>query len=209
MYRVSCHNPTDIAEDLMPFRYKHVIFDRDGVLNAEPRDGGYVRTPEQWQWLPGVPDSLAMLSAAGICISVATNQAGIGRGLFTRHELDAIHARMLEEAAQAGAIIDRVFVCPHTPEQACDCRKPAPGLLLDALAAGGIPRHATVLVGDDMRDLQAASAADIPAALVRTGKGTLTEAAARLSDVPVFDDVAAFTSALLSGSIVRHELKTP
>jgi D-glycero-D-manno-heptose 1,7-bisphosphate phosphatase len=114
----------------MPFHFRHVIFDRDGVLNAEPRDGGYVRMPEQWQWLPGVPESLARLSAAGICISVATNQACVGRGLVTHDELDAIHARMLEEAARAGATIDHVFVCPHAPEQTCGCRKPAPGLLL-------------------------------------------------------------------------------
>jgi D-glycero-D-manno-heptose 1,7-bisphosphate phosphatase len=190
-----------------PFR--HVIFDRDGVLNAEPRDGGYVRTPEQWQWLPGVPESLARLSTAGVCISVATNQACVGRGLVTREQLDAIHARMLDEAARAGATIDHVFVCPHSPEQACDCRKPAPGLLLDALAASGIPRHATLLVGDDLRDLQAASAADIPAALVRTGKGARTEATLTHADVPVFDDLRAFISALLSGSMASHELKTP
>lgn len=193
----------------MPFHYRHVIFDRDGVLNAEPRDGGYVRTPEQWQWLPGVPEGLAMLSAAGIRISVATNQAGVGRGLFTRDELDAIHARMLNEATQAGATIDHVFVCPHSPEQACGCRKPAPGLLLDAIAASGIPRRATVLVGDDLRDLQAASAADIPAALVRTGKGVRTEAAVEHADLPVFDDVRAFASTLLSGSIARHESRSP
>jgi D-glycero-D-manno-heptose 1,7-bisphosphate phosphatase len=192
----------------MSSHFKHVIFDRDGVLNAEPRDGGYVRTPEQWQWLPGVPDSLARLSAAGICISVATNQACVGRGLVTRDALDAIHAYMRDEAARAGATIDHVFVCPHVPEQTCGCRKPAPGLLLDAFAASGIPRQATLLIGDDLRDLQAASATGIPAALVRTGKGVRTEAVLSHANVPVFDDVRAFVSALLSGSIARHEARS-
>lgn len=190
-------------------RFRHVIFDRDGVLNAEPRDGGYVLTPAQWRWLPGVPESLAGLSAAGIRISVATNQSCIGRGLVTRDDLDAIHAHMRDDAARAGATIDHVFVCPHAPEQACHCRKPAPGLLLDALAASGIPRRDTVLVGDDLRDLQAASAAGIPAALVRTGKGTRTEAALGRADVPVFDDVPAFASSLLSGSIASLESRSP
>jgi D-glycero-D-manno-heptose 1,7-bisphosphate phosphatase len=186
-----------------------VIFDRDGVLNAEANDGGYVRTPAQWRWLPGVLDSLARLSAAGIRISVATNQAGIGRGLVSSDALDAIHARMRNEAAHAGATIDDVWVCPHAPEQACRCRKPAPGLLLDALAASGVPRQATLLVGDDLRDLQAASAAGIQAALVRTGKGARTEAALEHVDVPVFEDVHACTTALLSGSILHPELKAP
>lgn len=189
--------------------FRHVIFDRDGVLNAEPRDGGYVCTPAQWQWLAGVTDSLARLSAAGICISVATNQSCIGRGLVTRDALDAIHAHMRDTAARAGATIDHVFVCPHAPEQACRCRKPAPGLLLDALATSGIDRRETLLVGDDLRDLQAASAAGIPAALVRTGKGTRTEAALTHAGIPVFDDVPAFVSALLSGSIAHHEPRSP
>lgn len=187
---------------------RHVILDRDGVLNAEPRDGGYVTDWTQWRWLPGALESLAMLRSAGVRISVATNQSCVGRGLVTRDEMDAIHARMLDEAARAGATIEHVFVCPHAPGTGCNCRKPAPGLLLAALDATRIPRRATLVVGDDLRDLQAARNADIPAALVRTGKGTLAEAAVDRADVPVFDDVRAFASVLLSDSLASAWLKT-
>lgn len=189
--------------------FRHVIFDRDGVLNAEPRTGGYVTDWAQWRWLPGVLTSLAMLSSEGISISVATNQSCVGRGLITRGELDDIHARMIDEAAQAGATIDHLFVCPHAPAQGCACRKPAPGLLLEAIEASGIPGCATIAVGDDLRDLQAAKSAGIPAALVRTGKGTLTEAAVAGTDMSVFNDIHAFASALLSTSITLARSETP
>lgn len=184
-----------------PVSVRHVIFDRDGVLNAEPPDGGYVTDWTQWRWLPGALEGLAMLGSEGVCISVATNQSCVGRGLVTRGELDDIHARMVDEATQAGAVIDHVLVCPHAPAQGCACRKPAPGLLLEALEASGIPRHATIAVGDDVRDLQAAKSAGIPAALVRTGKGSLAEASITGAEVPVFDDIRAFASALLSHSM--------
>lgn len=185
----------------MRFPVRHVILDRDGVLNAEPPDGGYVTDWTQWRWLPGVLEGLAMLSSERLCISVATNQSCVGRGFVTRNELDDIHARMVDEAAQAGATIDYVFVCPHAPAQGCACRKPAPGLLLEAMQASGIPRYETIVVGDDVRDLQAAKAAGIHAALVRTGKGTLAEASITGTELSVFDDLRAFTSALLSNSM--------
>lgn len=188
---------------------RHVILDRDGVLNAEPGDGGYVTDWAQWRWLPGALESLVLLHAEGVCISVATNQSCVGRGIFARDRLDAIHACMLDEVAQAGGAIDHLFVCPHAPGDLCDCRKPSPGLLRDAIEASGILRPATVAVGDDLRDLQAAEAVGIPAVLVRTGKGTATEAAMGAIDVPVFDDLRAFTAALLSDSIASMESRTP
>lgn len=188
---------------------RHVILDRDGVLNAEPPDGGYVTDWKQWRWLPGALESLAMLSSEGVCISVATNQSCVGRGIVTRDELDDMHARMIDEAARASATIDYVFVCPHAPAQGCACRKPAPGLLLDAMEASGIPRFATVVVGDDVRDFQAARSAGIHAALVRTGKGALVEASITGTEVPVFDDIRAFASALLSNSMTLVNPGTP
>lgn len=184
---------------------RHVILDRDGVLNAEPRDGGYVTDWTQWRWLPCALEALAMLGSKGIRISVATNQSSVGRGLMTREQLDAIHARMLDEAAQAGATIEHVFVCSHAPGEGCDCRKPEPGLLLNAVQAAGIPRCETVFVGDDLRDLQAARAAGIPAVLVRTGKGVQAERSVAGTGVPVFDDLRGFASALLPDSIALAE----
>ena len=180
---------------------KHVILDRDGVLNLEPSDGGYVKDWSQWRWVAGALEGLRLLHAAGIRVSVATNQAGVGRGLVDRADLDAIHAHMVAEAALAAGTIARVFVCPHAPESSCDCRKPAPGLLVQAMETSGIAREATMLVGDALRDLEAAWAADVSPALVRTGKGRLTEAAIAGRGVPIFDDLRAFAAAALSNSV--------
>ncbi len=179
---------------------QHVILDRDGVLNVERRDGGYVGDWSQWRWISDALEGLAMLSSAGVCISIATNQSGVGRGFMARAELDAIHARMIEEAARHGGVINHLLVCPHAPNSGCGCRKPAPGLLLDAIEVTRIPAHATVALGDDLRDLEAAWAANVSAALVRTGKGRLTEAVVAGLGVPVFDDLRDFAAATLSNS---------
>lgn len=189
----------------MPAPARHVILDRDGVLNVERSDGGYVEDWSQWQWIPGSLEGLGMLSAAGVHISVATNQAGVGRGLIARGALDAIHACMIAEAAHAGGIIDRVFVCPHLPDSGCDCRKPAPGLLLKAMEAARIPAEATAAVGDDLRDMQAARAAGITPVLVRTGKGRLSEAALAGSAITVFNDLREFASAFVARSRLAFE----
>lgn len=179
---------------------KHVILDRDGVLNVERSDGGYVLDWSQWQWVPRALAGLGMLSSAGVRISVVTNQSGVDRGLVARADLDATHARMTEEAARQGGVINHVFVCPHLPNSGCGCRKPAPGLLLEAIEVSRVPQRATILVGDDLRDLEAAWAANVSAALVRTGKGRLTEAVVAALGVPVFDDLRDFAAATLSNS---------
>lgn len=175
---------------------RHVILDRDGVLNVESSNGRHVSDWSQWRWIVGAREGLAMLSHAGVHLSVATNQSGIGRGAMTRAEVDAIHLCMLEEVAQTGAAIDHVWVCPHAPDAGCACRKPSPGLLLQAIRASGVPASATVVVGDDLRDMQAAWAAEIPGVLLRTGKGRITEAMLpQDSNVDIFDDLRAFAAA--------------
>lgn len=182
----------------MSLPVRHVILDRDGVLDVERDDGGYIEHWSQWRWIPGALEGLALLGAAHVQVSVATNQAGVVRGLITREELDAIHRNMIQEAAQAGGVIRRVFVCPHLPDSGCACRKPAPGLLLDAIEAARIPAAATLAVGDDLRDVQAARAADVAAVLVRTGKGRTAEAALAHTGVPVFDDLREFAAAFVA-----------
>ena len=188
-------------------RIKHVILDRDGVLNMERIEGGYVVDWSQWRWIPGAIEGLRMLSSAGVRISVVTNQSGVERGLVLRASLDAIHARMVKEAALDGGVISHIFVCPHAPTSGCSCRKPASGLLLKAIQTSAVPRHATVAVGDDVRDLDAAWAADVSAALVRTGKGLRTETIVADRCVPVFDDLRAFAAGVLSNSIPPSKLK--
>ncbi|MGH8124280.1 MAG: D-glycero-alpha-D-manno-heptose-1,7-bisphosphate 7-phosphatase [Rhodanobacteraceae bacterium] len=187
----------------MLFPVQHVILDRDGVLNAELPDGGYVTEWSQWQWLPGAREGLKMLSAAGVRVSVATNQAGVGRGIMDRAGLDAIHAHMVEEAALAGGAIDGVFVCPHTPDDGCHCRKPAPGLLIRAVKASGISRQSTIMVGDALRDLEAARGANLASALVRTGKGHLIEAVVVNRGVPAFANLREFAEAVRADSTAR------
>jgi D-glycero-D-manno-heptose 1,7-bisphosphate phosphatase len=184
--------------------YRHLILDRDGVLNCEPPDSGYVRRPEDFRWLPGALEGLALLHRAGIRISVATNQSGVGRGLMSLADLHAVHARMQTEAAAGGGAVDAVFSCTHAPEARCSCRKPEPGLLHAAIAQSGIPAAESLVVGDDERDLQAAERAGVSAALVRTGKGPETAARLRGETEPgarkvaVFDDLQALARALVS-----------
>jgi D-glycero-D-manno-heptose 1,7-bisphosphate phosphatase len=173
---------------------RHLILDRDGVLNQEAPDHGYILRPQDFSWLPGSLQALVTLSGFGLRLSIATNQSAVGRGLMSAPDLDRVHAAMLEQARAAGARIAGVFVCMHAPEAHCECRKPAPGLLLSALHDSGIPAAETLMVGDDIRDVAAARAAGIAAALVRTGKGRRAAAQllARGEVLPVFDDLAQF-----------------
>ncbi len=180
-------------------KYRHLILDRDGVLNCEAPPPGFVLRPEDFRWLPGALEGLAALRRAGIRLSVATNQSGVGRGLMTLEHLQDVHARMQSEAEAAGGALDAIFCCPHPPEARCACRKPAPGLIAAAVESSGIPADESLVVGDDMRDLDAAQHAGVRAALVRTGKGRETEA--RLAGRPrmlVYDDLRALARAIAS-----------
>jgi D-glycero-D-manno-heptose 1,7-bisphosphate phosphatase len=181
----------------MTMTYKHVILDRDGVLNREAQDGGYVLEPAGFLWLPGALEALAMLRRAGVHLSVATNQSGVGRGLMTVAQLEAVHDRMRDEASRHGAALDAVLFCPHAPDDLCACRKPAPGLIHEALARSGIAAAESLVVGDDQRDLEAAARAGVRAALVRTGKGQKTEALLRGTEVPTYDDLPQLARAIL------------
>lgn len=143
-----------------------ILFDRDGVLNRQVV-GGYVLRPEDFEWLPGVREALARVSAAGRVCAVVTNQACIGRGLVSAAGVRAIHDRMLAEAAAAGGRIDGVFVCPHRPEDSCGCRKPRPGLLYEAARALGLDLVNSALIGDSESDVEAATAAGVRA--IRVG----------------------------------------
>mgnify|MGYP001823748251 FL=1 len=176
---------------------RHVILDRDGVLNREPPDGSWVARPEDWEWEPGALEALRRLAAAGVVLSVATNQSGVGRGVFAMDALEAVTDLMLRDAEDAGAPIDAVFVCPHAPEDLCDCRKPMPGLIEEAIDWSGVPREETVVVGDAPRDLDAAAAANVRAVLVRTGKGRETERTIGTGAVAVYDDLRSAAEAIV------------
>lgn len=174
-----------------------VILDRDGVINEDRAD--HVLGLESWQPLAGSLDAIARLSQAGHRVVLATNQSGVGRGLLTIEALNVIHEHMCQRVAACGGHIEAVFFCPHRPDAGCDCRKPLPGLLLQAAARLRTTLEGVPMVGDSLSDVQAARAAGASPVLVRTGKGRATEA--ELGDdpgVPVFDDLAAFVDDRLS-----------
>ncbi len=177
---------------------RHLILDRDGVLNEEAPAQGYVTGPDGWQWIAGSLEALALIAGAGIRVSIVTNQSGIGRGLMTAEDLDAVHARMTRESISAGGHIDALFACTHAPDARCNCRKPAPGLIEAAVAASGIPAAQTLVVGDDARDVEAAHGAGVAAALVLTGKGRAAASAFPRRAVPVYADLASLARALLA-----------
>jgi D-glycero-D-manno-heptose 1,7-bisphosphate phosphatase len=130
-------------------------------------------------------------------LSVATNQSGVGRGLMTLAQLEAVHDRMRTEASNQGAALNAVLFCPHAPDEGCACRKPAPGLIREAIVLSGIAAAESLVVGDDQRDLEAATRAGVKAALVRTGKGLKTEALLRGAAVPTYDDLPQLARALI------------
>ena len=190
-------------------RFRHVILDRDGVLNEEAPGEGYLQDAEQFRWLPGALEALATLRRGGVRLSVATNQAGIGRGLMSLAQLEVVHARMRAEAATEGGALDAVLVCPHAPGAGCACRKPEPGLIRAAVAAAGVSADETLVVGDARRDLEAAVRAGVSAALVRTGKGRQTEAEITGAGVPTYDDVLALADAVVTDRVECWHGKLP
>jgi D-glycero-D-manno-heptose 1,7-bisphosphate phosphatase len=157
---------------MIPTR-KLVILDRDGVINAE--SDAYIKTPEEWVALPGSLEAIARLNQAGYRVVVATNQSGIGRGLFDMAALNAMHAKMNRALAAIGGRVDAIFFCPHTQNDNCDCRKPKAGLLRTIAERFEVAAAETPVVGDAMRDLEAAAALGAPPHLVLTGKGRKTQ----------------------------------
>ena len=158
---------------------KLVILDRDGTINEDRDD--YVKSPEEWTPVPGALEAIARLNHNGWHTVVASNQSGIGRGLFDMATLNAMHAKMHQMLAKHGGRIDAVFFCPHAPEDGCDCRKPMPGLFHQIGERFGVDLADVPVVGDVMRDLQAGVAAGCEPHLVRTGKA----APERMNDAQV------------------------
>lgn len=149
---------------------RHVILDRDGVLNRE-LESGWLTDPGQWEWEQGAIDALGIWSTHGTRVSVATNQSGIGRGVASLRAVEAIHEWLSRELSSLGVDLVGIFVCPHAPDEGCDCRKPSPGLIRQAVEKSGIPAEETIVIGDDLRDLMAGRALGLRVGLVCTGKG--------------------------------------
>jgi len=180
---------------------KLVILGRDGILN-EFREG-HVTAPEEWVPVDGALEAVARINHAGWHVVVATNQSGIGRGMIDMSAVNAVHARMHQMLQAQGGRIDAVFFCPHTPEDNCDCRKPKPGLLLDIGRRYGLDLADVPVVGDTLRDLQAAEAAGCEPHLVLSGRASglageaLRQLLAQVPSAQVHDDLGAFADFLL------------
>jgi len=176
-----------------------VILDRDGVINEDSDD--FIKSEDEWIPIPGSLEAIAQLTHAGFNIAVATNQSGIGRGLFDVSVLHDMHNKMSDLLEEKGGYIDAVFFCPHLPSANCSCRKPKPGMLLDIAQRFDYDSLAGVyFIGDTYRDVESARAAGATPVLVKTGKGKRTienHTEEELQDVLIFDDLMTATNNLL------------
>ena len=176
---------------------KLIILDRDGVINQD--SAAYIKSPQEWRPIPGSLNAISRLNQAGFHVIVATNQSGIGRGLFDMAALNAIHEKMHKALAQAGARVDAIFFCPHTADDNCNCRKPRPGMLEDIAHRLNTDLAGVPMIGDSLRDLQAAAIAKAAPMLVLTGKGKKTQRAGGLPPgTPIFPDLANAVDALVA-----------
>ena len=172
---------------------KLVILDRDGTINHDSAQ--HIKSPAEWKPIKGSLEAIARLTQAGWRVVVATNQSGIGRGLFDMATLNAIHDTMHRAVHQAGGRIDAIFFCPHAGDSNCACRKPKPGMLLEIARRMNVELDGVPMVGDSLRDLQAAAAAGARPVLVLTGKGKQTRDAGGLpAGTVVVPDLAAFAA---------------
>ncbi len=174
---------------------------RDGVINRDSDDG--IRSPAEWEPLPGSLEAIARLCHADYRVVVMTNQPGIARGHLTLNALNRIHQEMLKHLHALGGEIDAIFFCPHGPGDGCRCRKPLPGLFADLQQRLKCNLNGVDAVGDSLQDLRAARAAHANPVLVRTGRGLGTEAAltagedaGEIGEVAVHDDLAAYVESL-------------
>jgi histidinol-phosphate phosphatase family protein len=142
-----------------------VFLDRDGTINV---DTGYLRRPGDLRLLEDAAEGLRLL-APHYRLILVSNQSGIGRGLFTQVEADAVHERLVEELAVEGVVLDRALYCPHHPDEACSCRKPRPGLLRQAARAFGLELSRCWIVGDRWSDIAAGAAAGTRTILLPAG----------------------------------------
>lgn len=179
---------------------KLVILDRDGTINADSAE--YIKTAEEWRPVPGALEAIARLNHAGWHVVVASNQSGLGRGLFEVSELNDIHTKMHQQLAEVGGRIDAVFYCPHAPDDACHCRKPASGLFEQIGERYGINLKGVPTVGDSVRDLVAGAAVGCMPHLVLTGKGEVYKDCSLPDTFPpetqVHADLPAFVEYLLA-----------
>jgi len=186
------------TESVSPSRAgKLIVLDRDGVINFDSDQ--FIKSPDEWRPIPGSLEAVARLSHAGYRVVIATNQSGIGRGLFDMATLSAIHEKMFRALALVGGRVDAIFFCPHTADSNCECRKPKPGMLREIGIRFGVDMSGVPCVGDGLRDLLAAEAVGGQPMLVLTGKGEKTLREGNMpKNTVIFPDLAFAAAAMLA-----------
>ena len=175
---------------------KLIILDRDGVINQD--SDNFIKSADEFIPLPGSLEAITKLNKAGYKVAVATNQSGIARGLYNLNTLQQMHDKLASLLADLGGQVDYIAYCPHGPDDHCDCRKPKPGMYHDIAQHFDTSLTGIPVVGDSLRDLQAAQSVNAKPYLVKTGKGERTIAKGEnLDGVPVFDNLAAVVDELL------------
>ncbi len=174
---------------------KLIILDRDGVINVDSAQ--FIKSPDEWKPIPGSLEAIAKLNQWGWRVVVASNQSGVGRGLFGMDTLNAINGKMVKSLAQVGGRLDAIFFCPHAADSTCDCRKPKPGLFKQIAERFNVDLTGVPAVGDSLRDLQAAMAVGCQPYLVLTGKGEKTRQEPELPEqTRIYPDLAAVVAEL-------------
>lgn len=169
---------------------KIIVLDRDGVINQDSDQ--FIKSPEEWKPIPGSLEAIARLNESGWRVVIASNQSGVGRGLFDMDTLNAINEKMVKALAQAGGRLDAIFFCPHAADSTCDCRKPKPGMFRQIAERFNVDLRGQPVVGDSLRDLQAGVAVGCAPYLVLTGKGGKTQLDPDLPEgTQIFPDLAA------------------
>ena len=170
---------------------KTVILDRDGVINFDSPQ--YIKSAAEFLPIPGSIEAIARLYKEGFKIYVATNQAGLAKGKFEQEALDAMHRKLNTLVNEAGAKIEHIFYCPHHPDENCRCRKPKPGMLLEIIEHAGIPVGEIDFVGDSIKDIEAAYAANVNPVLVLTGNGEITVSLLE-NKIPIFQNLSVYAN---------------
>ena len=179
---------------------KLIILDRDGVINFDSAQ--FIKSPDEWKPIPGSLEAIARLNQAGFRVVLATNQSGVGRGLFDMATLNAIHDKMHKMLSQAGGRIDALFYCPHAGDAGCACRKPKPGMFEEIAKRFNADLTGVPCIGDSLRDLEAAAAVRALTILVRTGKGEKTLSAGNLPEnTRVFADLSEAVKHLIQKTV--------
>jgi D-glycero-D-manno-heptose 1,7-bisphosphate phosphatase len=176
-----------------------VILDRDGVVNHDSED--FIKSPAEWRPIDGSIEAIARLSAAGFTVAIASNQSGLARKLLDRPALEAIHDKLRKAVRDAGGDLGRIAYCPHHPDDNCDCRKPKPGLLKTLARNYGVSLSHVPVIGDSLRDIDAALAVGARPMLVLTGNGAATrdELDRQGRAVETYADLARAADELIAG----------